>query len=223
MENSRSLEAVVGDNVRRWRLELGLTLNDVAVELRRLGLPWSTGRLGNIEAGRGTASLQVVLGLAVALTDAQQGAPRLHVTPRDLVASDSPVQLSGSVFLTSDGYAALWAGERPVSAMDLVGGRERVRDRATRYLEWMESLPPGVTHEQVVEAYEHFDLADARAQKKLGLDSDDFVVWCIRLWGRVLSAEVAMRAPAGATPQKKGRITRELLAELQEAMSRGDD
>ena len=101
MENSRSLEAVVGENVRRWRLEPGLTLNDVAVELRLLGLPWSTGRLGNIEAGRGTASVQVVLALAMALTDAQRGPGTVLVTPGELVSSDTPVRLSGELSLIS--------------------------------------------------------------------------------------------------------------------------
>lgn len=225
MDESRSLEKVVGDNVRRVRLFLGLTLNDVAVQLRGLGLPWSTGRLGNIEAGRGTASIQVVLALAMALTDAQRGplGERRLVTPEALLRSETPVRLSSAVALTQEGYDKLLSGSGPVGAVDVVGGRKLLEDAGRKLTAWSESLPPGITHGEVQAGRDHFDLADARAAKKLGIEKDEFLRLCLIQWRMVLSDKVDELAPEGATPQKRGRITRELVADLQEAMARGDD
>lgn len=221
VKNEREIEAVVGENVRRIRMDLGLTLNDVSVQLRALGLPWSTGRLGDIEAGRGTASVKVVLVLAVALTAAQRGPGGQPVTPGQLLASETPVAVSSKFVLTPEGFERVLGGSGHLAPQDIVGGQERAREAGQRLMAWAQSMPKGITVGQTQAAYDHYGLADARAAKRLGLEKDDFIRRCLALWGRVLSDETEARAPEGATPQRKGAITRALVAELQEAMSDG--
>ncbi|MDT5370849.1 MAG: hypothetical protein QOC62_5280 [Mycobacterium sp.] len=65
--------------------------------------------------------------------------------------------------------------------------------------------------------------ADYRMAKSLGLDRDRAAFVMSRLWGRSFTAERDRRAGPDANPQKRGRIARELKAQLQEAINCGND
>lgn len=71
--------------------------------------------------------------------------------------------------------------------------------------------------------------ADYRMLRSLGLklDEDGVLDEAVRAmadrWGRSFTAERDRRAGPDANAQKRGRISRELKAELQEAINRGDD
>ncbi len=64
--------------------------------------------------------------------------------------------------------------------------------------------------------------ADYRMAKSLGLDLDRAAAEMGALWGKSFTAERDRRAGCDANPQKRGRISRELKAELQEAINRGN-
>lgn len=66
----------------------------------------------------------------------------------------------------------------------------------------------------------NMELADKRNAKKLGLSEPEFCAWSVRLWRHLMSEETERRAPENATAQKKGRITRELMEEMREAVER---
>jgi hypothetical protein len=65
--------------------------------------------------------------------------------------------------------------------------------------------------------------ADYRVARSLGLDVDQAAVEMAALWGRSFTAERDRRGGPDSNPQKRGRISRELKAQLQEAINRGDD
>jgi len=65
--------------------------------------------------------------------------------------------------------------------------------------------------------------ADYRLAHSLDLNFARAALEMAALWGRSFTAERDHRAGADANAQKRGRISRELKAELQEAINRGDD
>lgn len=212
----RTIPQVVGTNLRSIRSEYGLTLNDVAKALRTYNLHWSTGRLGDIEAGRGSATVQMVLALSLALSEVC-GVP---ISSLRLLASDAPVLLDGEhLAVKGEVFERLVKGEQ--SSIDFSTDR------------------PGPTEEELLErafpsAYAakkqedqlsvDWDLADSRAAKRLGMSDQAFQALCFRTWGHLLSVEVQQRADPDASPQKKGRITRELMKDLHaEGGDDGDD
>jgi hypothetical protein len=65
--------------------------------------------------------------------------------------------------------------------------------------------------------------ADYRMAHSVGISREMAAFEMEALWGRSFTAERDRRAGPDANPQKRGRISRELKTELQEAISQGDD
>lgn len=225
---TQTVAEVVGRNMKRTRERGGLTLDEVAREARVYGHRWNTGRVSRMERGEGSVTVDLLLFIAYLLGNLLGEAVR----PADLLRSDEGIQIAPRATLNPGKAAqALEAGDSGLWTSDLVEGDDLIDEEMeqvrARYDGVGEVLRPvGMTPrtaEQLDEAHRAWSLSDERAARKLGLSQGRFTAWSIRLWGRLMSAEVERRSPAGATPQKKGRITRELLAELQEVMSRGDD
>lgn len=60
---------------------------------------------------------------------------------------------------------------------------------------------------------------DHRACRSIGVDSATGIDAMKKLWGRPLSAERDLRAPAPeANPQRRGIVTRQLMRELREEL-----
>lgn len=217
---SRTIEQVLGDNARKIRRHHGLTLDEVVQQLRVLGLNWSTGRIGVIEAGRGTAGVQVVFCMSLALTNAIWERSKVdrtqEVKPQDLLTSDTPVAVTPTYVLSAEGFAKLASGEG-VSAFDMAGDLTK----ATGQLDDIAQIEGygdryGFTVKEMADGLQRMTLADERAATKLGLTSVQFVGESLALWGHLMSQEVDARAPEDATAQKRGHETRKLLAELRE-------
>lgn len=208
----RTLAEVVGQNFRAAREEFDLTLSSVSVALQAYGVSWTAGRLANMEAAKFVPNVQHVLLLSSAMT----AATGYQVRPCDLLESDGPVAISDSVTLTSEAYADLVSGDLDsLTVGHLVDGEQRVREA---FENAMKGVGPGVSGGNFDAARLRYSLADSRAAKKLNLGRNEFIGASLRRWGRLLSEETEMRAPEGATAQKKGRITRELIEELRERM-----
>lgn len=77
--------------------------------------------------------------------------------------------------------------------------------------------------EDVLTAYRAAGLADRRAAERLGVSLGQLVGLSLRLWGRLLSQESIARAGLDTSAQKRGRVTRELVAELESQAGDGDD
>jgi hypothetical protein len=66
-------------------------------------------------------------------------------------------------------------------------------------------------------------LNDLRDPDRIGIDDDRLLAESFRRWKRTLSQERDRRAGPAANAQKRGRVSRELAAELEKALSNGDD
>lgn len=219
----RTIPQVVGVNLRTIRHQYGLTLNDVSKALRSFGFNWSTGRLGDIEAGRGSATVQMVLGLSMALSEACEE----PISPLQLLRSEAPVSLDGKwLAVKGEVFERLLSGQqhsvRP--GTDTPGPNEgEVLERFDALLSRDEKAPETADAGASAVLSADWDLADSRAAKRLNMRDEDFQRLCVDTWGHLLSVEVRQRADHGASPQKKGRITRQLLEELKAGVERGND
>ncbi|MCR4526558.1 helix-turn-helix domain-containing protein [Kocuria rhizophila] len=229
----QTVAEVVGKNFSALREDAGATLEDVARRARHYGLRWNPARVSRIDRGEGAITLDTALMLAVVLTDLRSGMN--PVTLSDLLESEEPFELAPRATVRAGFAEALLLqsdmGEDAGTAIDGPGavvGDARSLGRMVPALHRVFGANPGMTTSQrVFGAVMNMTLTDERNAKKMGLAEAEFAAWCVKLWGHLMSVETEQRAPEGATAQKKGRITRELMQELQEYMSReqtrGDD
>ena len=61
-----------------------------------------------------------------------------------------------------------------------------------------------------------------RLAKRSNLAVEELRAWSQHLWRMTIEKKRDEEAGPGATPQKKGRVTRELLDQIHEAMGNGD-
>ncbi|MGK4187784.1 helix-turn-helix transcriptional regulator [Rothia koreensis] len=210
-----TIEAVLGANIKAQRERLGLTLSDVSKSLRWYGVHWSTGRLGDIEAGRGTASIQVVAMVALVLSDATPG---FHdkIRPLDLLKADEPVKVGADHAMLPEYFNELMEDGLDGGQVALfTNAEDRIKNMITDMTATFEGVGPGVSISDANEAFRRFSDVDYRNAHRLGIERNAYIGACLRLWGRLLSDETEACAPEGASAQKKGRITRVLLDQLR--------
>ena len=220
---------VLGRTARALRGDRKVEL--VAHAAKSAGLNWGTGRIADLEAGRVSPTLPTLFALCgafgflldrpVKLAELFAGNGQVTLIPGVAVElaelraalSGKPVDPGPTQFIAIVGLAgAIAANEQLVAAM-----KERGID------------PPGVIkagvreHPAAQRVQPSLLEADYRMAKSLGLDRDQAPVEMAALWGRSFTAERDRRAGPDANPQKRGRISRELKAQLQEAINRGDD
>lgn len=218
----------IGGQVRLLREKHGLTLDDVARQIqRKYGLSWSRSRVGDIENGRGSATVEVLVVLCAALADLTGQ----RLSPAMLLDTARPVQIGPRYLVAPGALPALFRGEAadldPLGSDHQAGPDEDELSQSFRAFAELQ-LAVGdakgrVSEDDARRAFSAAALADERAATKLGLSRAQLVGYSLRLWGRLLSEESAARAGEGTTPQKRGRITRELLQEIEDARSHGDD
>lgn len=208
-----SIEEVIGRNVRAKREELGVTLSQVSKGLRVYGVEWSTGRLTHIEAGRSAASVQALALLSLVLSDLdKQG----YTAPMDLLETDAPVVLGKGYAMKPDSFARLMSeGLQGGGVGDFTNEEENLEIFRKNILRNFEGYGDAVTVGDIRHVGMAFSDADYRNSLKLNLSKTEFSGACIRLWGKLLSEETESRAPDGASAQKRGRITRDLLEDLK--------
>lgn len=81
------------------------------------------------------------------------------------------------------------------------------------------SIPQGMDFDDLREASQREStLAERRAAVKLDTSAPTVTMWAQHLWGHSLDEEAADRAGVGASPQRRGFMTRELVAEIAEAV-----
>ena len=217
-----TITAVVGMNLRRLREANRWTQDETARLLRYAGLGLSQSAIVAIEAG----TRSVALGELVVI------ASTLGASVEDLLAGDGSVMLSRSA-----------KADLPSVRAFLVGGVDEVEiDSATPPVPWpaivaaskaqaarMKRLWPGARPAQIVAAERAADLAaERKAARSLGIPPLEVSVRAFQLWGCSLTDKldslVGERTDDDASPRRvqaiKGRITRDLLTEIQTAMER---
>lgn len=225
-----TINEVVGRNVGSIREGAGLSLDAVARAAHVIGLRWNSARISRIERGEGNVTLDTLLILCALLSDMTSE----KVSVARLVTHDGPINIAPNASL-SPGVAQRLVHEGGLSfrATFEEGGtiiEEAVSSLGERYNAYSAILRPLLDKKIPVssainEGRAKWALSDERNARKLGITDAEFLAWSIRLWGRLMSLETEIRAPEGATAQKKGRITRELLDELRKNLesTHGDD
>jgi len=192
------LAKVVGANCKRLRPAICITQDGLAQYARSLGF----------EAGRSAPTLATVLIVGDALAWAAAQA-RFDI---DIGLSDQPPppdEVTLADLLDGGSGFIVLSDEHTVRAADLVavarGRGFESWDGATEPL----TRQPGMTEKRIA--------------KNLNVSDLDFAETSFLLWGKTFSEERDSRAGVDANQQRKGRISREMRAEIEKALTNGDD
>jgi len=212
---------VVGRNARRLRGHH--TADELARGAKIMGLKWGTGRISELEAGKVSPTLPTLFVLALVL-GVVTGQP---VSLADLLHAEDFIRVNEKLVVKTDSLTAS-VSSKPVD-MD-----EVMPDLMNRVMEAAEKIvaeeateraarPAHLRHLGIVDTFENSSEAEKRIAKGLGIGSDRMVQESTYLWGDSFSAERDRRAGPDANAQKRGRVSRELKAELRESLNRGRD
>ena len=222
-ETPVALANVVGWNARRLRGDA--TADQLAKAAKRAGLNWGTGRISDLEHGRVSPTISMLVALAEALHSVR-GTP---ITLADLVEHDGHVQLTTARTVKGIALQRFLRGD-PVEFLigDMPNSEELEADLKAALAKMVEErakLPKilGRTPvETVMEVQQQSGETEARIAKALGKPASVIAEVSAHLWGRTLSAERDRRAGKNANAQDRGRITRQLRAEIQAVLDGHD-
>ncbi|MFM8856624.1 MAG: helix-turn-helix domain-containing protein [Actinomycetota bacterium] len=222
--DSPNLQQVIGINAREFRVNAGLTLDQVSRASRRRGLKWSESRVADFEAGRAAPTLATLLAVCLALNDA--GCP--EATLPGLVKYISPMTINDELTLMDADIVRLLAGQAAAGPEPV----ETVKNDAAKALGWKRTP----FERKVIHRYEADPIAfvkiaktsgatEDRIRKSLGISAMLLTHLSAALWRHSFSEERDRRAGDCANAQKRGRVSREMQAELETALGavrRGD-
>jgi transcriptional regulator with XRE-family HTH domain len=205
-----SVAKVVGANARALRVAAKVTAERFAAAAGSVGLPWTTGRVGDFEHGRIPADLSTIYAAAVALGDVI-GRP---VTLPELLVTDEPVTINDTLTIAPTALlgeivpvAGQLSGKGELSGVVAPAvpgpfrGKGELSGRRAPVLE-----------------------TDYRMCRNIKVDRETGVAAMAALWGHPFSAERDHRAGPDANQQRRGIVARQLKAELKEALGiDGDD
>lgn len=188
------LAVVIGGNVRRIRTKAGITTEQLAQYAVHFGLKWSDSRVSAMERGKVSPTLPTLLALCMALSAATQK----EVGLPDLAQGDSEVKITDRVTLSAQALVDALSG----TPADL---------RATEDERFEQALRSMAVRQAGGEA-------EQRAAQSLGITGRRFKELAAELWGRPFAEERDARAGTDANAQKRGRVARQLKAEMQAAL-----
>lgn len=226
VESIPTLAQVVGRNVHRLRGTY--TLDDVAAHGRTLGASWSSGSVSAIERGSFKVTVETLALLALAL-DRVRGAKTLggEITLHDLLDTNGGIDL-GFKNLTSStpDLLAFLSGKPSGYVLDMKRAVKRANELLHDQVSELEgmNLPSDLLafHERI-EAASPETRTEVRLAEKIDVHPYELRAWAIELWGKTFEQKRDEIAGAGATAQKKGRVSRELLTEVEKAMSQASN
>jgi transcriptional regulator with XRE-family HTH domain len=216
-EPSESLAVVVGRNCKRIRSAIGVTQDELAQRARLVGLRWTASAVGDFEAGRSAPSFATVLAVGMALqialedtAEQRKEVPKWGVTLADLLEGEGSVALTDRMSVPTRLLAAACRG-RIFAHMD----RESIG-------EWFERArkAEGLVFADVGKVIPLGGLTEHRLAKRLGISTFELASLSAELWQTTFSEERDRRAGPDANQQKRGRISRELRAELEKAFKK---
>ncbi|HSS23871.1 MAG TPA: helix-turn-helix transcriptional regulator [Mycobacterium sp.] len=207
---------IAGRNAQALRREAGVNLQDFARALRRYGLSWSTGRVGDFEGGRAAPSLATLFVIAAAL----RVATGRDVKLADLFEGMGPVQINDKLSVQLWAVRAALEG-KPVRPVQLTA-----KVTAIVPIVHTQNLPEwarGIDSKLIARVLGRFVETDERLCKRLGIQRDVGAAAMAKRWRRTFTAERDRRAGSDAKPQRRGQISRQLQTELQKVIHDGDD
>jgi transcriptional regulator with XRE-family HTH domain len=196
MSTTRTLEQVIGAELRRRREAAGARQEAVALTAQRFGLNWTQPTVAAIERGRRGLSLVEAACLpwiAAWTFDFRPWALGDFIPDTDEVVILAPSSQETSLRALRPQYAGLGATHEGYAGEERPAGP-----------------PPPPPGGLVTEA-------DRKAARALQIEPEEIVAAARALWGRGLEEERnrLVDDPA-ASPQKRGRVTRGLVRQIQQ-------
>lgn len=222
---TKTIAQVVGENVRKFRGDS--TLEDVAIQGKKLGSNWSSGSISAIERGNFKVTIENLLLLSLALGHLKgQGAVPLS----ELVSGENWLMVNDGFRIHRDDLLAYLSGaeigddsreESYIEAAfaakieakkkelgEIVGPWDWGKEETLQRVASREALP-----------------SEVRIAKRLGIEPRELIVWSQHLWATSFEDQRDIRSGEGASAQKRGRVSRELMEEIRKAREEfyGDD
>jgi len=209
----RTLDHQIGYTVRALRGENSVTLDALATAMRGRGFEWSTGSVGNLEAGR----MKVTIAIAIALADALSERTGRPIALADLLGDAEHVEISPRLRIKAAKVRDILNGSSaPILAGDLFGDpalRTRADEAWTRFQRYLST-----SDDPALE----MPLAVVRAARALGLSAVALQSRSMEIYGRSILEERDARAGEGASAQALGAAMRVLIKELRERYPHGE-
>lgn len=221
----------MGERVRVVRQAAGLRQQDLSDAAKWLGLrSWSPTRIAGIERGAKAISAEDLLRLVAVLSRATGR----DVDVAELFDSADYIKVTDAASIEARQVVELLRGRAVTwhlspTSVDL-GEQAAAAARSSAILRaaGRNRLPIVGETRRVAQGMRE---ADERAARALGLAAYPFETLCVVLWGRSLSderdARLAARGMDGDAAEtvraRRGRITRELLAEARTLIDRADE
>lgn len=183
------LDAGFGARVRDLRESAGASRDALARAAQRAGLDWDDVRVAHVEMGRASPTIPTLMGVAQALTEVAGRA----VTFADLMPAVGMVSFSDGRVVSAETLRKALAGE-PVP----------------------QSAVPGVGTSTAPHLERGWGKVDDRLVADIPAAPEEIRSATRELFGRTATEERDARAGSDATPQKRGRVTRSILAEVSE-------
>lgn len=217
-ESLPTIPQVIGENVKRLRGDF--TLEDLASYGRSIGATWSSGSVRAIERGDFKATIETIALLALALdrlTDDGTKTMRGAITSRDLLQTEGKIELGNKYATNTERLLEFLGGGTSGTVMDMDHFGTKVKSA----MDQMKSLnlPSGMLVSNMEEMERHpVTPTEERLAKRIGIDVLELRNWAWHLWGTTFERQRDNLAGEGASPQKKGSVSPQLLDEIQAAM-----
>lgn len=179
---------IVASWLRSYRAERGLTLDQIATASHKYESGWTSATLSHMESGGSKADSLETLLILLATLNDLN---RDDLRLSDIFIDCDAVEVGDGFEVDEDGFFNALGG-RPVDIAD------------------------PFEHARLIPLYA--TLAETRLANRSGVDSEALHEACMNLYGHSLDEEAAKRAGDGATPQKRGRVTRVLADEILDYM-----
>lgn len=197
-EPAPTVAAAIGQYIRYYRKEYGVTIDALARVGSALGMTWGRTSIENIESGKFAPTISTLFALCAAL-NAQRwddNTPRIRLP--DLFSLVDTVSIA-------DGYEV--STDRIRSFLGDPDAVEAVGDWYGDYVRILGSFEPKKP-----------TLAERRAAKRLDVSVEELQDLATYLWGESLDRVVSNSLEPGASAQARGHETRLRVAELRERM-----
>lgn len=221
----------LGRRLKEIRHERGLTLDDIATASQHFGTNWTSATISSMErGGSNIARLDVLMILTEAVTFTDDNGDVAPMTLVDwfsiwgeedgqyvVTAENDTISLNDELSTSRNNVAAALEGQPP-TLFPLIGTKEQreelhravdMKDTTSTDTENRPHIPDRLRGNAHVAT-----LSEQRAAIKFGLSPELFACVVKMRYGHYLDEEVAKRAGADASPQKRGRVTRKIFEEL---------
>jgi transcriptional regulator with XRE-family HTH domain len=219
------LAEIVGRNYQRIRTTAGLSQNELARYGRDVGLRWNAAKVGDFEAGRSSPTFATILSALWALQAAinHRAARRAaagvteplaiaEVRLADLLQGAGFVAVNDALDIPAVILQEVCSGEAP----DLDQIQNRPLGSPSAALIHTEATE---LQQEILAVLRRSGLTEDRLVKRLAIEPARLADASFRLWRKTFSEECDHRAGPDANQQKRGRVSRELRAELEKELS----